>query len=102
MRPMKEKKQPSLGLSVVVGAVLGQVGCLTVAVIFAALIAGLWLDNHFQTRPLFTILLFVASVPVTVVMMFAIVRRATARFTASSGTETDSPSQEDGSGEEQA
>ena len=93
-------KKPSLGLSVVVGAVLGQVGCLTVAVIFAALVGGLWLDHTFHTRPLFTILLFVASVPVTVALMFVIVRRATARLTSSPTTET--PSQEDGSGQEQA
>jgi len=52
-----KQKRPSLGLSMVVGAVLGQVGCLTVAVIFAALVAGLWLDNHFGSRPIFTILL---------------------------------------------
>lgn len=95
------KKQPSLGLSVIIGAVLGQVGCLTVAVIFAALVAGLWLDKTFQTRPVFTILLFVASVPVTVVMMFVIVRRATARITATgTATQDTTPSQEDGRGEE--
>ncbi len=97
-----KQKPPSLGLSMVVGVVLGQVGCLTVAVIFAALLAGLWLDNHFQSRPIFTILLFVASVPVTVAMMFVVVRRATARFAASSASTQETPSQEDGSGEEQA
>jgi hypothetical protein len=60
--------------------VAGSVGCLTVLIIFAALLGGLWLDSQLQTRPLFTILFLIGSVPVTLVAMFWVVRQATARI----------------------
>lgn len=58
-------------------SVAGQVGCLTLVVIIAALLFGLWLDNRFDTKPLFTLILMIGSVPVTLVMMFKIVTTAT-------------------------
>ncbi|MCB9136399.1 MAG: AtpZ/AtpI family protein [Anaerolineales bacterium] len=61
-------------------AVAGQVGCLTLVVIFVALFGGLWLDNTFSTRPLFTIFLLVGSIPVTLVAMFWVVRKATSHI----------------------
>lgn len=72
--------------------VVGQVGCLTVLIVAAALVGGLWLDRHYGTRALFTIVLFLLSVPISVVSMLAIVRRATRRLNTPA-------SQEDGSGE---
>jgi uncharacterized membrane protein YobD (UPF0266 family) len=53
-----------------------QVGCLTFVIIFAALIAGLLLDRVLHTNGLFTILLILASVPLTWVFIFWIVNRA--------------------------
>lgn len=53
--------------------VIGQVGCLTLVIILVALVAGLWLDNQFQTRPLFALVLVLASVPVTIFLMVRIV-----------------------------
>ena len=50
----------------------GQVGFITLAIILVALLAGLWLDNQMATRPLFTILLLLASVPVTIFIMFRV------------------------------
>ncbi len=61
-------------------AVVGQVGCLTVVIVLGALVGGLWLDRHFGTRALFTVGLFLISVPVTVGLMLWIVRRATRRL----------------------
>ncbi|NJN43523.1 MAG: AtpZ/AtpI family protein [Anaerolineae bacterium] len=58
----------------------GQVGCLTLVIIFLSLFGGLWLDNQFSTRPLFTILLLVGSIPVTLVAMFWVVRKTTAHI----------------------
>jgi len=63
-----------------IAAVVSQVGCLTLIVIILVLLGGLWLDVHFNTKPLFTILLIVASVPVTLFMMFWVVRRATSKM----------------------
>ena len=70
----------SHALNLALGAVAGQVGCLTIVIVVLALLAGLWLDNQFGTRPLLLIGLLVASVPVTVIMMFWVVRQATSRI----------------------
>jgi hypothetical protein len=61
-------------------AVAGQVGCLTIAIIFLALLAGRWLDGRFNSSPLFTIVLMAGSVPVTLVLMFWVVKSVTARY----------------------
>jgi len=53
--------------------VIGQVGCLTLVIILVALVAGLWLDNQFQTRPMFTIILIIVSMPITIFLMFRVV-----------------------------
>lgn len=76
-------------------AVAGQVGCLTIVIIFAALFGGIWLDNYFDTRPLFTVGLMIVSVPITLVMMFWIVRRATSRMQINETTTPESPEPED-------
>ena len=74
----KNKKQYTFNLAL--AAVSGQVGCLTLVIILIALIGGLLLDRQFDTKPLFTVILMVGSVPVTLVMMFFIVRKATSRI----------------------
>lgn len=66
--------------SLVLGVVVGQVGCLTLIIVLAALFGGLWLDQQLNTKPLLTIALMIASVPVTLIAMFWIVRKATARL----------------------
>ena len=77
-QPERDRGRYAFNLTLV--AVAGQVGCLTLIVIFLALFAGLWLDNRFQTRPLFTIILTIGSVPVTLVAMFFVVRATTSRM----------------------
>ncbi len=54
---------------------LGQVGCLTVIVVLAALGLGLWLDARLSTRPLFTLVFVVGSMPVTIYMIYKIAMR---------------------------
>lgn len=60
--------------------VIGQVGCLTLAVIFASVFGGLWLDNMFGTKPVFTLVLLFAGIPLSVVLMLYASRRALARL----------------------
>jgi len=64
----------------VLATVVGQVGCLTPIIILGALFAGLWLDRQFETKPLFTILFIVGSAPVSVYILYRIVRTATANL----------------------
>jgi len=61
-------------------SVASQVGCLTLAIVLIALFAGLWLDSQFSTRPLFTLIFMVASVPVTIVVMYRVATAATSRI----------------------
>jgi len=53
-----------------------QVGFLTLIIIFASLLLGLWLDSTFDSRPIFTIVLLVLSMPVSWVAVFKVVNRA--------------------------
>lgn len=76
--PEKDRQQYAYNL--MMAAIAGQVGCFTLVIIFGALIAGLWLDRSFATKPLFTILLMVASMPVTVFVMLRVVQGATNRI----------------------
>ncbi len=69
--PDKDRAERALKVALV--GVIGQVGCLTLLIISVALIAGLWLDNQFQTRPLFALVFVLASVPLTLYLMFRVV-----------------------------
>ncbi len=78
--PQKDKKQYWLNLTLAGAA--GGVGCVTLVIILVAVVVGLWLDRNFQTRPFFTLILLIASIPASVVAMLFIVRQATSRIKA--------------------
>ena len=80
-----EKRTALRSLNLTLAAVTGQVGCVTVIIILAAFFAGRWLDNRFESDALFTVILMVASVPVTLVVMFWVVKSITSRFAKPSG-----------------
>jgi len=53
---------------------------LTLVIIFAALFAGIWLDKILNSKPLYTIILVLVSIPVTLFLTFRVVKAATARI----------------------
>jgi F0F1-type ATP synthase assembly protein I len=53
---------------------------LTLGLIFLALLAGLWLDKTLNSKPLFTILFMLTSIPITILLTFRVVKSATARI----------------------
>lgn len=67
-------KQKLLNLTLV--GIVSQVGCLTLVIILAALLLGLYLDSRMNTRPWFTIGLVILSIPVSLVLMIFVVRTA--------------------------
>lgn len=89
-----DKKTAMRSLNLTLAVVTGQVGCLTVLIILVAFLAGRWLDNQFGSDALFTVVLMVGSVPVTLVVMVLVVRSVTSRFAKPSGQK----SQEDEEG----
>ena len=74
----KDRFQYAINLTL--ASIAGQVGCLTLVIIFVALFAGLWLDRYLDTKPLFTIVFLIGSVPVTLFLMFLVVKAATNRI----------------------
>ena len=59
---------------------VGQVGCLTTVIVLASVFGGLWLDKIFGTKPLFTLILLIAGIPISVLLMIFISRRTLARM----------------------
>ncbi|MBI3739344.1 MAG: AtpZ/AtpI family protein [Chloroflexi bacterium] len=59
---------------------IGQVGCLTLVVILLSVWGGLWLDNTFHTKPVFTLVLLLAGIPVSVIVMLLVARRTLAKL----------------------
>jgi uncharacterized membrane protein len=59
---------------------VGQVGCLTLLIVIGTVFLGLWLDAHFHTRPLFTLVLLLAGIPLSVVVMLQVARRVLSRL----------------------
>lgn len=78
MAQSKPEKQNILTTLLIV--MVGQVGCLTLVIILASVFGGLWLDRTFGTRPLFTLILLFAGIPLSVVLMLTVARRTLARL----------------------
>jgi hypothetical protein len=73
---------------------IGQVGCLTLIIILASVFGGLWLDNVLGTKPVFTLALLIAGIPVSVIVMLVVARRTLARLKDQAEKDTDAPAQE--------
>jgi hypothetical protein len=74
--PSKAQYALNLGLA----GVAGQAGCVTLVIVFAAMLGGIWLDRWLGTKPVFTLLLLIGSVPITIVVMFRMVMAAITRI----------------------
>lgn len=73
-----DSKQRFINLTI--AAVVGQIGCLTLVIVLAAVFGGLWLDAHFNSKPAFTIGLLIVSIPVSLLLMLVIVRSAISKI----------------------
>jgi magnesium-transporting ATPase (P-type) len=81
---MEQKQSSHTGkrktlFNVTTAVVLGQVGFLTLLIVLLAVGAGLWLDGVLSTRPLFTLILVLASIPLSLVLTVKTVKRAIQR-----------------------
>ncbi|MBX3048545.1 MAG: hypothetical protein KIT46_03970 [Anaerolineales bacterium] len=78
-KPGQNDARSPISLALLAAAALA--GLLTVAIIFLALFAGLWLDNYFAVENhMYTFGLVCASVPVTLMAMLWVTRVITKRF----------------------
>ena len=78
---MAQSEQKGRGiLNTLLVVMIGQVGCLTLVIILASVFGGLWLDNYFGTKPVFTLVLLFAGIPVSVFIMLYVTRKTLARL----------------------
>lgn len=69
---------------------VGQVGCLTLGIILLSVFGGMWLDSMFGTKPVFTLILLLAGIPLSVFLMLVVARRTLAKLKSdSNATDTD-------------
>ena len=61
---------------------------LTLVTIFVALFAGIFLDKILDSKPLFTMLFIVGSIPLTIFLTFRVVKSATSRLQPAAKKET--------------
>jgi hypothetical protein len=94
--PPKAKDNKQRIINLTLAALAGQVGCVTLVIVIAAVFGGLWLDSHFGTKPTYTLILTIASIPVSLVIMFLIARSAVRKI-KTAGTENKIEKKEDNS-----
>ena len=75
-------KNSNKAINTILG-VMAQVGVASLIIVLLSVFGGLWLDEQFDTKPLFTAILVIAGIPVTIVVMYKIARRTSARVTKS-------------------
>ena len=73
-------KGNSKAINTILG-VMAQVGVAALLIVLLSVFGGLWLDDRFGTRPMFTAILVIAGIPITIVVMYKIARRTSARIT---------------------
>lgn len=90
---MAQSEQKGRGiLNTLLIVMIGQVGCLTLIIILASVFAGLWLDNTFGTKPIFTLVLLFAGIPISVLVMLVLARRTLARLKEKAEKDSDTSS----------
>jgi hypothetical protein len=75
---------------------VGQVGCVTLIVVLLSIRLGMWLDAYFRTRPMYTLALLVAGIPLSVLLMLVVARRTLARLDSRGGSENRNSSEVEG------
>jgi len=86
-----EQKGRSILTNVLI-VMIGQVGCLTLLIIMASVFGGLWLDKVFDTKPVITLALLFAGIPVSVIVMLSVARRTLSRLKDNVEKESDTSS----------
>jgi len=79
-KPAAPPDRAQYAYNLALASVAGQVGCLTTLIIIGALFAGLWLDNQFKVKPLFTVGLMLGSMPISLFIMWRVAVGAVSRI----------------------
>ena len=77
-------KNPRNVINTVLIVMVGQIGCLSLVIVLLSVLGGLWLDNTFGTKPLFTLVLLLAGIPLSVLLMVYVGRKTVAKIKSQS------------------
>lgn len=102
MSPTNEKtnsNRKQYAFNLTLASVVGLSGCLTTLIILLALLLGLWLDNVMDTRPMFTIGVVVASMPISLVAMVISTKWVTSRIKTTQPQDTHTSTKEENDSE---
>jgi F0F1-type ATP synthase assembly protein I len=96
---LKKNDRMQQVMNLTLAGVAGTAGCLTLVIVVAAVLGGLWLDARFDTRPTMTITLVLVSIPISIGAMLVLVRLATSKIkTNLDAAKKQGHSEEDGLG----
>lgn len=66
--------------SLALASLVSQIGCVTIIIVVGGLVVGLWLDSQLDTRPLFTVLFLLGTVPVSTYVLVRIALSSAAQL----------------------
>jgi hypothetical protein len=89
--PTEKPQQGKIVQQASLFAVGGEVGCLTLIIVFAAVFGGLYLDNLLGTKPVLTILFVLGSAPLALALTFWVAMRAVKRYSPPQPTASAQP-----------
>jgi F0F1-type ATP synthase assembly protein I len=69
---LNSRKNPNYVKNLALVGALSWIGFVTLIIAVGALLGGLWLDAHFGTKPLFTVLLLILSIPINIYFQFRV------------------------------
>jgi hypothetical protein len=98
-KPESEQDRKQYWMNLTLAGAAGQVGCVTLLIVLGAILGGLWLDSRFDTRPMFTLILLIASIPISLVVMLKIVRLVTSKIKAGPPEKSQHPAEDISPGE---
>lgn len=75
-KPPEKDRMPAAIVGTKFAVIGGEVGCLTLIIVLLAVFGGLWLDGLLGTKPIMTLILVLASAPLSLVLTFWVAKRA--------------------------
>lgn len=88
----KQKRTPARRIrNLSIAGILGVTGCLTMVIALSALFIGLWIDNMMGRRGPATVILLIASVPLSLYLMVRITLFLTGKLDPPENSHVEAP-----------
>jgi hypothetical protein len=87
-----QKNQFQSSANLAAAGIAGQIGCVIPVIIIVAVLGGVWLDRVFNTGHVITLLLVLASLPLSIYLTFRMAMRAVKEINQSLQAPASTPS----------